>query len=121
MFKFKKKETELRKFSMATEITYLYNKIYSLQESFEEIWRTDREVNEIQNECMTKLQGYFNKKASDDMKNEFNYIFKQKEMRMTGQSFFESQLQTSMRSNSKEIEEDKEAELIEDVQEKKLL
>jgi hypothetical protein len=37
MFKFKKKESEMRKFSIATEITYLAKKIYDLQEEFENI------------------------------------------------------------------------------------
>ncbi|CAI2364120.1 unnamed protein product [Moneuplotes crassus] len=121
MYKFKKKESEMRKFNMATEITYLYNKIYNLQEEFEKIWKTDKEVRQIQNESMNKLQVYFNKKASDDMKNKFNYTYKQKEMRMTGQSFFESQLQTSLHSNSKDVEEDKEAEYMNSVHGQKLL
>uniref|UniRef100_A0A7S3KH51 Potassium channel domain-containing protein n=1 Tax=Euplotes crassus TaxID=5936 RepID=A0A7S3KH51_EUPCR len=121
MNKFKKKEKEMRKFNTATEVTYLYNKIYSLQEDFEKIWKSDREINQIQIESMNKLQSLFNRKASEDMKNELNFISKQNDMRMTGQSFFESQLQTSIRTNFKENEEDKEAEEISEIQEKKLL
>eukprot|EP00344_Euplotes_crassus_P004288 CAMPEP_0197000018 /NCGR_PEP_ID=MMETSP1380-20130617/5068_1 /TAXON_ID=5936 /ORGANISM="Euplotes crassus, Strain CT5" /LENGTH=231 /DNA_ID=CAMNT_0042417163 /DNA_START=953 /DNA_END=1648 /DNA_ORIENTATION=+ len=121
MNKFKKKEKEMRKFNTATEVTYLYNKIYSLQEDFEKIWKSDREINQIQIESMNKLQSLFNRKASEEMKNELNFISKQNDMRMTGQSFFESQLQTSIRTNFKENEEDKEAEEMSQTQEKKLL
>ena len=37
MFKFKKKESEMRKFNIATEVSYLSKKIFDLQEIFEEI------------------------------------------------------------------------------------
>ena len=61
---------------------------------------------------MIKLQKYFDKKANENMKNELNCQFN-KEMRITGQTFFESQLQTSSKSESDEEEEDNEARDIE--------
>ena len=42
MFKFKKKESEMRKFGLATEVTYLAKKIYDLQEEFELIKEDNR-------------------------------------------------------------------------------
>lgn len=37
MFKFKKKESEMRKYNIATEVSFLAKKIYDLQDIFEEI------------------------------------------------------------------------------------
>ena len=50
MFKFKKKENEMRRFNIATEITYLSKKIYDLQEEFEIIQEDNRQFGEIQKE-----------------------------------------------------------------------
>jgi len=111
---------------MATEVTYLAKKIYDLEEEFEKIKEDNRQFSIVQDVCMEKLQKYFNKKANEEMKNEYNYLFKQKEknMRITGQTFFESQLQTSMRNESNEEileEEDKEARDMDSIQDQKLL
>eukprot|EP00343_Euplotes_focardii_P008785 CAMPEP_0205825498 /NCGR_PEP_ID=MMETSP0206-20130828/25374_1 /ASSEMBLY_ACC=CAM_ASM_000279 /TAXON_ID=36767 /ORGANISM="Euplotes focardii, Strain TN1" /LENGTH=235 /DNA_ID=CAMNT_0053124577 /DNA_START=958 /DNA_END=1665 /DNA_ORIENTATION=- len=125
MFKFKKKESEMRKFNMATEITYLAKKIYDLQEEFEKIKDDNSEFSQVQDECMTKLQKYFNKKANEEMQNEYNYLFKQREhkRRLSGQTFFESQLQTSSNVDSVEQdeEEDNEARDMDSVQDQKIL
>lgn len=37
MFMFKQKESEMRRFNIATEVTYLAKKVYDLQEAFEQI------------------------------------------------------------------------------------
>jgi len=74
MFKFKKKESEMRKFSIATEVTYLAKKIYDLQEAFENIKKDNTEFNSVQEECMLKLREYFNRKVDPKIKMEFDKL-----------------------------------------------
>lgn len=52
MFKFKVKEGEMRKFNIATEVTYLSKKVYDLQEMFEDMKERNKIFNAVQDECM---------------------------------------------------------------------
>mmetsp|Transcript_23529 Transcript_23529/g.26991 ORF Transcript_23529/g.26991 Transcript_23529/m.26991 type:complete len:228 (+) Transcript_23529:545-1228(+) len=50
MFKFKKKESEMRKYNISTEVTFLSKKIYDLQEVFEDMRKSNHKFSKIQDE-----------------------------------------------------------------------
>ena len=123
MFKFKKKESEMRKFNIATEVSYLSKKIFDLQEIFDEIEDNNKVFKQIQNECIEKLQDFFNSRASESAKAEYQNeceVEETQKRRLSIQNLFESQLGIS-KNNSYEREEDKEAHVMNSEDERKFL
>lgn len=64
MFQFKVKKGEMRKFNIATEVTYLSKKVYDIIEIYADIKEHNKVFNSIQDECIQKLHQYFSDRAS---------------------------------------------------------
>ena len=78
----------------------------------------------MQEECTQRLQEYFNRRATDEMRREFDHLYEEneKKRRLSLQNLFESQLQTSVNETSEATEEeDKESHDINETKVQKFL